>query len=163
MSSIYYPDPRLTAEDYERMARETATRKGEMLERNGGDLDDCFVSAACNDVMVHVYKMLATLVREGGKAYFYVLKTLDGEPVRAKVVRNRYGKLVWMVLDENDQAIGFAPYLPAHSKTLARRGYKEVQEALPAAVRLVANGRGMSALAGMYPMYVPDTRKQQGG
>lgn len=163
MSDIYYIDPRLTAEDYERMAREVAARNGEMLERNGGDLDDCFVSAACNDVMVRVYKMLAELVREGGKHYFIVLKTLDGQPVKAKVIRNRYGKTVWMIQDENDQATGFAPYLPARSETLARKGYMEVEEALPAAVRLVANGRGMSALAGMYAVYTPDTRNQQGG
>lgn len=163
-NGFYFLDPRLTAEDYERMAVETSTRNSEMLDRNGGDLDDCFVSAACHDLSIQVYHMLAALVRAGGKHPFTVLKTLAGEPVKAKVVHTRYG-LAWMILDDQDQCAGFAPYKPARPQTLAKRGYMEVEEERPAAVRIIANGTGMAGLAGAYPVYVPDTResRKEGG
>jgi len=125
-NGFYFLDPRLTAEDYERMATETAGRNSEMLDRNGGDLDDCFVSSACHDLTIRVYHMLA-----------------------------------WMILDEQNQVIGFAPYKPARAATLAKRGYMESEEEMPAAVRIIANGAGMAGLAGAYPVYVPDTRNQK--
>ncbi len=159
MTGLYFLDPRLTAEDYEKMAKETASRNSEMLERNGGDLDDCFVSAACHQVTTRVYHMLADLARKGGMHPFTVLKTLDDRLVNAKVIRNRYDRTVWALLDRDDRIIGFAPYKPARPQTLARRGYIEAEEELPAAVFLVASGAGMAGLAGMYPIYIPDRRK----
>ncbi len=157
-NGFYFLDPRLTAEDYEKMAVETGTRNSEMLDRNGGDLDDCFVSSACHNLTIRVYHMLAALVRAGGKHPFTVLKTLAGEPVKAKVVHTRFG-LAWMILDDQDQCAGFAPYKPARAATLAKRGYMETEEEKPAAVRIIANGTGMAGLAGAYPVYVPDTRE----
>ena len=159
-NGFYFLDPRLTAEDYERMAAETAGRNSEMLDRSGGDLDDCFVSSACHDLTIRVYHMLAALVRAGGKHPFTVLKTLTGETVKAKVVHTRFG-LAWMILDEQNQVIGFAPYKPARAATLAKRGFMESEEEMPAAVRIIANGAGMAGLAGAYPVYVPDTRNQK--
>lgn len=156
MTGLYFLDPRLTAEDYENMAKETAGRNSEMLERNGGDLDDCFVSAACHQVTVRVYHMLADLARNGGMHPFTVLKTMDGRRVNAKVIRNRYDRMVWALLDRDDRIIGFAPYKPSRPQTLARRGYIEAKEELPAAVFLVASSAG---LAGMYPIYIPDRRR----
>ena len=163
-NGFYFLDPRLTAEDYERMAAETSTRNSEMLDRNGGDLDDCFVSAACHDLSIQVYQMLAALVRAGGKHPFTVLKTLAGEPVKAKVVHTRFGP-AWMILDDQDQCAGFAPYKPARAATLAKRGYMEAEEEMPAAVRIIANGTGTAGLVGAYPAYVPDTResRKEGG
>lgn len=162
-NGFYFLDPRLTAEDYEKMATETAGRNSEMLERNGGDLDDCFVSSACHNLTIRVYHMLAALVRAGGKHPFTVLKTLAGEPVKAKVVHTRFG-LAWMILDDQDQCAGFAPYKPARPQTLAKWGYMEVEEERPAAVRIIANGTGMAGLVGAYPVYVPDTRlRKEGG
>jgi len=159
-NGFYFLDPRLTAEDYERMAAETSTRNSEMLDRNGGDLDDCFVSAACHDLSIQVYQMLAALVRAGGKHPFTVLKTLAGEPVKAKVVHTRFGP-AWMILGQQNQVIGFAPYKPARAATLAKRGYMEAEEEMPAAVRIIANGTGTAGLAGAYPVYVPDTRNKK--
>ena len=159
-NGFYFLNPRLSAEDYEKMAAETGTRNSEMLDRNGGDLDDCFVSAACHDLSIQVYHMLAALVRAGGKHPFTVLKTLAGEPVKAKVVHTRFG-LAWMILDEQNQVIGFAPYKPARAATLAKRGYMEAEEEMPAAVRIIANGTGTAGLAGAYPVYVPDTRNKK--
>ena len=159
-NGFYFLDPRLTAEDYEKMAAETAGRNSEMLDRNGGDLDDCFVSAACHDLSIQVYHMLAALARAGGKHPFTVLKTLAGETVKAKVVHTRYG-LAWMLLDDQDQCAGFVTYKPARAATLAKRGYMEVEEEIPAAVRIIANGTGTAGLAGAYPVYVPDTRNKK--
>ncbi len=61
-------------------------------------------------------------------------------------------------MNEAGQFTGFAPYKPARAETLARRGYKEAEEELPAAVRLVGGGMGISGLVGLYPAYVIDTR-----
>jgi len=159
-NGFYFLDPRLTAEDYEKMAVETSTRNSEMLDRNGGDLDDCFVSSACHNLTIQVYQMLAALVRAGGKHPFTVLKTLAGETVKAKTVNTRYG-LAWMLLDDQDQCAGFVTYKPARVATLAKRGYMEVLEDRPAAVRIIASGTGMAGLVGAYPVYVPDTRASE--
>ncbi len=158
MSGIYFLDPGKSAEDYEQMARDVVVRQQERLDRNGGDLDDCFVSNRCDDLTIHVYEMLAALVRAGGKHPFTVLKTMDGQTVKAKVIVNRYGRSTWAIMNEAGQFTAFAPYKPARAETLARRGYVEVEEELPAAVRLVGGGMGISGLVGMYPAYVMDTR-----
>lgn len=161
MSRMYFLEPGVSAEDYEQRARDVAARKHESLKRNDGDLEDCFVSDRCADLLMQVYRMLAELARAGGKHPFTRLKTLDGKPVRAKVIFNRYGRSVWAVMDEAGEFAAFAPYKPARALTLARRGYVEVEEELPAAVRLVGGGSGTAGLAGIIPLIVMDTRRKQ--
>lgn len=131
-------------------AAECHQRAEESFERSD---TDGFLSQWASEITAHMEETRAEIARNGGKAQFVALFTLAGEPVRARVIRSRYG-LCWMLLNEANEATGeFAPYRPRNPLTLAKKGYREDLEWAPAAACLAAP-KGAKGLGGAASVYV---------
>lgn len=161
MSRMYFLEPGVSAEDYLQMARDVAIHQLGLVEYEDED-EDCILSDHVADLLIQIFRMLAGLAKKGGKHPLPVLKTLDGRPVKAKVTFNRYERPIWAVMDRDDRVTAYVPYGPAGAEALARFGYKEVVEEVPAAVRVMWQGGEKDDSAGLYPAYVMDTRRKNG-
>jgi len=143
--------------DYKLLAQaKLAANADRMVEQ---DLDSMFLSYVCTDLTARVYELLAKLDNSDGLVEFPVLYTLQGRKANARAVFTRFG-LRWALCDERGNFTGeFLPYRPRKASTLAKRGYEERLELLPAGVRLFAQGSGMSGLSTATVGYVPDYSK----
>ena len=161
MSRMYFLEPGVSAEDYLQMARDVEMHQLGLFEYEDED-EDCVLSDYVADLLIQIFRMLAALAKKGGKHPLPVLKTLDGQPVKAKVTFNRYERPLWAVMDSDDRVTAHVPYQPASADALARLGYKEVVEEVPAAVRMMWKGGEEDDAAGLYLAYVMDTRRKNG-
>ncbi len=159
MSRMYFLEPGVSAEDYLQMARDVAAHQLGLVEYEDED-GDCILDEPVADLLIQIFRMLAALAQTGGKHRLPMLKTLDGLPVKAKVTFNRYERASWAVMDEENRVTTYVPYTPASADALARLGYREVEEEVPAAVRVMWKSGGKDGLAGMYPAFVMDTRRK---
>jgi hypothetical protein len=119
-------------------------RKDEADSYERSDTDG-FVSQWASGINARVDDANARIAEAGGVATFCRtrLVTLDGEETDARKVNTRFGTK-WR-LDSTDE---WLPYMPARESTLAKRGYREVDEyeVAPAKAQTWAPGnqRGLS-------------------
>jgi len=121
---------------------------------------DGFLSQWANGITAQKLRVEAEVADHGGLWTFARtrLVRLDGTPTDAREVKTRYGYR-WR-LDSTDE---WLPVNPAREATLAKRGYREVEdrEVAPAKVTLDGQGRGLSGTCWVR-VYRPDARKSDG-
>lgn len=116
---------------------------------------DGFASQAASSLMGQLKRTQAQIAEQGGRCTFVRtrLVTLDGEPTDARLVNTRYGRK-WR-LDSTDE---WAPYMPERESTLARKGYREVDEFETAPAQAVhwapPGARGFSGMASVRTIVV---------
>lgn len=99
---------------------------------------DGFLSQWASGVNAAKARVEADVIEAGGVATFWRLRleTLDGEPVRAKLIDGRYGEC-WALLREDDSFSGeFVSARPKRVSTMERKGYREVREEFVAEARV---------------------------
>lgn len=126
-------------------------------ERNAAEsFDRCdtdgFVSQWASGINAQVARASAQIAEDGGVARFErtLLQTLEGEAVDFRVVETRYGTRYRV--DATDE---WLPYHPARESTLAKYGYREVdEEVIAPAKATTAAPRGARGLSGACSVYV---------
>lgn len=111
-----------TAEEHRAKAAKHERDAAESWERSD---TDGFLSQWASGINARVQHTNADIAEAGGVATFKRtrLVTLEGEATDARRVRTRYG-LKWRL----DSADAWLPYRPVRESTLAKRGYREVDE-----------------------------------
>jgi hypothetical protein len=121
---------------------------------------DGFVSQWSDGLNAQKLRTEADIADAGGLWTFARtrLVRLDGTETDAREVKTRYGYR-WR-LDSTDE---WLPVHPARESTLARRGYREVEEVEVAEAKVTfdGHGRGLSGTAWVR-VYRPDARKSDG-
>jgi hypothetical protein len=121
---------------------------------------DGFLSQWAHGINAQKDRMAAEVADAGGLWTFARtrLVTLAGEATDAREVKTRYGYR-WRLDSTNE----WLPVRPARESTLAKRGYREVEqvEVAPAKVTLDGVGRGLSGTCWVR-VYRPDARKSDG-
>jgi len=146
--SMYFLDPEMTAEDYMNMASGKYRQAEESFERCD---TDGYLSQWASSIMANVYRHLADLAENGGKAEFLALADLEGNEVSAKVINGRYGPC-WAIMDGSGNFTGkFVNYRPARESTLRKKGYQEIYVERKAAVQTYGD-------LTVQCRFVPDTR-----
>lgn len=131
-----------TAAEYNAEAAQHDQNAADSFERCD---TDGFLSQWASGINAQVARANAKIAEAGGIATFSRLRlvTLDGQETDARKVRTKYGTK-WR-LDSADQWLA---YEPARESTLAKHGYKEIEELIvaPAKARSWApdSARGMS-------------------
>jgi hypothetical protein len=147
----------MTGNELRARANEAETRAAESFERCD---TDGFLSQWAGGICAQRDRRAAEVADAGGMWTFARtrLVRLDGTETDAREVQTRYG-WKWR-LDSTDE---WLPVRPARESTLAKRGYREVEEheVAPAKVTLDGNGRGMSGNVWVRT-YRPDARKSDG-
>lgn len=147
----------MTGDELRARANAADARAAESFERCD---TDGFLSQYANGICAQRDRRAAEVADAGGMWTFErtVLVRLDGTPTDAREVKTRYGYR-WR-LDSTDE---WLPVRPARESTLARRGYREVEEreVAPAVVTLDGQGRGMSGTCWVRT-FRPDARKSDG-
>lgn len=119
---------------------------------------DGFVSQWASGLNAQAARTNAMIAENGGLATFVRTRLVSietGEPVEdARKVQTRYGAK-WRI-DSTDE---WLPYAPARESTLAKRGYREVDEfaTAPALAKLAAP-KGARGLSGATSVYVAVVR-----
>lgn len=113
---------------------------------------DGFVSQWASGMMAELKSVQAKIAEVGGSCTFVKtsLVTLDGEPTDARCVETRYGKK-WRL----DSADLWLAYMPARESTLAKYGYREVEEYVTAPAKAFhSSPRGARGISGATSVYV---------
>lgn len=112
---------------------------------------DGFVSQWAFGLTAQVKRLQADIVEAGGISQFTGLFTLEGQRVRAKLIKTRYGT-AWAFCDEQDKFTGkFINAFPQKPETMAKKGYREDDEMAPARAKVLGGqGRGLSGAATCY-------------
>lgn len=133
--------------------REEATRLDKAVDESFQRCDtDGFLSQWALGLNAEKCRMQAKLEDNGGVWEFPALLDLEGNRVRAKLIRVyckfTYGyKSVWMILDENGRSMGLINAFPKRESTLAKKGFKEGREMAPAKADIQGSGYGLSGSA----------------
>jgi hypothetical protein len=139
-------DLRRDAADQERIAAESWERSD----------TDGFLTQWAADISARLLRAQARLEEEGGLSSFVELFDLNGEWVRSKVIRTRFG-IRRMIVDPKGRSMGiFLPHLPARRATLAAKGYLEGVVLRRAKAEIAANGSGLSGAATARVVIVPE-------
>jgi hypothetical protein len=157
-------------DDDERDAAAELRAKAAQHEQDAADSfercdTDGFVSQWASGLNAQVARANAQIAEDGGMALFErtLLCTLDGEIVQdARVVRTRFGER-WRI-DRTDE---WLPYRPARESTLAKYGYREIeQEAVGPAKAITwspSGGRGLSGATSVtVRVFRTDAEKSEG-
>jgi hypothetical protein len=132
-----------TAEQLDKAADDQLRSREESWERSD---TDGFLSQWASGLTADLYRTQADIVRNGGKAEFPALFTLDGVRLNAKVIDTRFGP-AWAFLDPHGKFTG--KFLTAYKNDsyYAKRGYKIVNVLEPARAVIRGSGRGLSGQA----------------
>ena len=116
----------MTAAEYTADAARMERDAAESFERCD---TDGFLSQWASGINAQVARSNAEIAANDGQREFRrtVLQTLSGEPVNFRVVQTRYGTRYRV--DATDE---WLPYRPARESTLAKRGYREIEETVMA-------------------------------
>jgi hypothetical protein len=129
-------------ETVESLKEQIGAKNKDQRRRLDLDVSDCALSSWATGHTLSLLRRKLELAENGWKATFLALEDLDGNPVRAKRIRTRYGWR-WMLVDEAGRSLGkFAPYMPKRESTLAKYGLREVEVEMLAYAKLEGSGTG---------------------
>ena len=126
--------------------RDRAARREEQAKESFDRCDtDGFVSQWAHGVLAQEDRLQAQIEENGGVAEFDALFHLDGRRARAKLIDGRYGEC-WAFCDADGRFTGkFISAFPKRESTMARKGFREGKEQVPARAKLVGSGTGLAA------------------
>jgi hypothetical protein len=104
---------------------------------------DGALSQWAHSVNGQLERLKAELAEADGKWTFSHLHTLDGLPVKAKVIKTRFGS-AWALLDEAGNFTGTFISEGLRPATLAKKGFQMLDVELPAYAKLAGSGTGLA-------------------
>jgi hypothetical protein len=138
------------AAEYRQRAAASRERSRESFERCD---TDGFLSQWASDINARLYDLKALVAEQGGKSSFPHLHTLDGRPVKAKVIKGRFG-LCWALLDEQDKFTGTFVSYSLTERGLKKKGFQMLDVEMPARAKIAGGGQGMAGAASCYATIV---------
>ena len=151
---------RQTPDELRQEAREMDDAAEESFQRCD---TDGFLSQWALGISAQKLRLQAQIEENGGMWEFPALFDLEGNRVRAKLIRTydrfRYGyRSVWAFCDKQGQFVGqFINAFPKRESTMVKKGYREGRELAPARADIRGSGYGLSGTA-----WVAAVRKDSG-
>ena len=151
----------MTADQHRNAAAQHRQDAAESWERSD---TDGFLSQWASGINAQVHDRQAEIAEAGGVWTFSRtrLVTLDGQETDAREVQTRYGRK-WR-LDSTDQWLAFQP---ARESTLAKRGYREVEETEVAPAKAISwappGARGLSGATSVQVIIIRTDRPKAEG
>ena len=141
------------------LTREAIADRDRRIASGMTDMDDCFISARCDDRAMALYRDKIELIRRGGTAWFNEYATLDGTLVEARWCDTRYGTSLRVVMPDGSVVWTTS----CTKKGLARRGLKMVKCLRPAWYAFHSSGSGMLGVyTGSYVLFPSDVNYATG-
>lgn len=97
---------------------------------------DGFLSQWASGLTAQQKRLAADLVEAGGVTRILGPVTLDGEPVRWRMVNTKFG-YKWLVLDDHDDAVAWLNPFAVNTATLRKKGYNLGEYEVPAKADIV--------------------------
>jgi hypothetical protein len=139
-----------TATELRNMASESRQKAEESFDRCD---TDGFLSQWALGIGAQKNEMQATILDNDGKSNFPALFNLQGQRVRAKLIRTNppwapwTTNDCWAICNESGKFIKFISAFPVRESTMANKGYKEGFEDAPAKAVIQGSGYGLSGNA----------------